>query len=122
MACYNPDHLGHLLKAWGSENLNQILDHGHVLPGVRDVVMTGAGMQAMGLCQRYTQADVDSVLLRMLAGEHQRLAHLLICKYLLGWTMERLARAYGHNCTSVAYSEVMEAEDVFAGALLNHAY
>ena len=118
MACYNPSHLGQLLKAWGAGSLNHILDHGHVLPGVQGVVMTGAGMQGMGLCQRFLQDDVDRVLELMLL-QHQRLAHLLITKYLLHWTMERVARAYGHPSTSVAYSEVMEAEDVFAGLLLD---
>jgi hypothetical protein len=118
MASYNPAHLGQLLTAWGAGSLDYILDHGHVLPGVRDVVMTGAGMQGMGLCQRFLQADVDRVLEQMLL-QHQRLAHLLITKYLLLWTMERIARAYGHSSTSVAYSEVMQAEDVFAGLLLD---
>lgn len=121
MTCYNPSQLGLLLRNWGSGNLNNIVDRGHALVGVRDVVMTGAGMTATGLCQRYTIADIDQALTKMLEGEHRQYAILLICKYLMNWTMERLARALGQG-TSLVYSLVMVAEDIFAGVLLNHAY
>lgn len=121
MTCYDPSQLGLLLKNWGSGNLNNINDRGHALVGIRDVVMTGAGMTATGLCQRYTIADIDNALTLMLEGEHRQYGILLICKYLLNWTMERLARALGQS-TSMIYTLLMMAEDVFAGALLNHAY
>lgn len=119
MACYDPSQLGYLLKNWGSGNLNNILDHGHAIAGVQDVVATGQGLVAIGLCQRYTLDEIDAVMAKMLGGEHQLYAHLLICKYLLNWTMERLARALGHSCTSLTYSHVMVAEDIFAAVLLN---
>lgn len=121
MTCYNPSQLGLLLRNWGSGNLNNIVDHGHSLVGVRDVVMTGAGMSGMGLCQRYTIADIDKAFALMLEGEYRQYGMILICKYLLNWTMERLARALGQG-TSTVYTLVMVAEDIFAGVLLNHAY
>lgn len=121
MTCYDPGQLGLLLRNWGSGNLNNIIDRGHALVGVRDVVMTGAGMTATGLCQRYTMADIDNALTLMLEGEHRHYAIILICKYLMNWTMERLARALGQGVSSV-YTLVMIGEDIFAGVLLDHAY
>jgi hypothetical protein len=120
MACYDPSQLGFLLKQWGTGNLNNIIDHGHALVGVRDVVMTGAGMTATGLCQRYTQADIDRALTVMLEA-HRDAALLLLAQHLLGWTKERLARSLDEDTSSI-YSMAIAAEDVFAEILLNHAY
>lgn len=116
---YNPSQLGELLRQWGSGNLDNITDRGHALAGVEGVVMSGAGLVAMGLCQRYTQADVDQALELMLRGGDADHALFLISIHMLGWTIERLARAMDWPTVSYGTTVVMDSEDAFSEALIN---
>ena len=117
-AMYDPTQLGYLLQQWGTGNLNNIMDHGHVVVGVVDAVATGSGMAAMGLCQRYTIDDIDLAIARMWKSQQREMALLLMCKYLLDWSTERLARAMDVSI-SVIQSWLMLAEDAFAERILN---
>lgn len=118
MPVYDPKQLGRLLTQWGSGNLDNIQDHGHVVVGMVDAVVTGAGVTATGLCQRFTCQDVDIALENLLRCDRD-LGIFLICRYLLNWTVERLSRALGHASTSITQSWLILAEDALAGALLD---
>jgi hypothetical protein len=118
MATYSPSQLGFLLQQWGSGNLDNIISPGHIVSGVPNLVLTGHGFKAMGLAERFTNADIEQAITSLMVRDRGA-AVMLIAVHLLGWTMERLGRALEHSDTSYTQTALMLAEGCFMEVLLN---
>ena len=117
---YDAKQLSFLLRQWASGNLDNILDNGHAIAGVnKGVVVTHRGLAAQRPAERFTAEDVDRVIQQMLV-DNRPYAVLLICVYLLGWTVDRCARAMDFPSSSIAMSHLIQAQDLFAQTLFNH--
>ncbi|MBT9318042.1 hypothetical protein [Leptothoe spongobia] len=107
-----------LLQLWGSNRLDDVMSHGHVVAGVTGCVVAGGkGFKAQSLVHQYTSDDVSTALTVMLE-RHKDHAVSLVCRYLLGWTEDRLARVL--SCTIPRMTtHLLTAEELFLAVLLN---
>ena len=109
---------GILLRLWGEGRLDDFVSSGHAVAGVTGCVLaSGKGFKAQALVHQYTSDEV-TVALSVMLERHKDHAIALICRYLLGWTEDRLARVLSCAIPRLT-THLLTAEELFLAALLN---
>ena len=119
MTFVDSSNLFSLLSQWGDGSLDVTGVDQHVLAGVEGCTVSFRGLTAQTLVQRFTSEDVNQALHDLAIAGHQGSVIALVCIYLLGWTVDRLARAMNHPDASHTQTYLIQAGDLFAGRLLN---
>lgn len=114
---YSPQTITTIFRQWANGNLDNLGADAQVSAGLKNcVVRASGGVRAQSLVERTTSDDV----VQALASISRRFSVALIARYLLGWELERLARAAESQDVTASSSLLLLAEDAFVRALLNN--